>query len=54
VTVGSCYFFGDGTTLQVVREQDEGHDPGGELQTGQNRTVQAHPHFPRHNFPLNV
>jgi hypothetical protein len=29
--------------LQVVNEQDEGHNPGAELHTGQNRTVQAHP-----------
>jgi hypothetical protein len=37
-----CYFFGDGRTLQVVIEQDEGHEPRAELQTGQNRTVQVH------------
>jgi hypothetical protein len=48
------YFFGGGRALQVVKEQDAGHDPGAELQTGQNRTVQAHPHFPRHSLPLNV
>jgi len=54
VTVRRYYFFGDGRTLQVVKEQDEGHDPGAELQTGQNRTMQAHPHFPLHTFPLNV
>ncbi len=53
VTVTRYYFFGEGRTLQVVSEQDEGHDPA-ELQTGQNRTVQAHPHFPLHTFPLNV
>jgi hypothetical protein len=40
--------------LQVVKEQDDGHDPGAELQTGQNTTVQAHPHFPLHILPLNV
>jgi hypothetical protein len=49
-----CYFFGGGRTLQVVKEQDAGHDPGAELQTGQNTTVQAHPHFPLQAFPLNV
>ena len=48
------YFSGDGRALQVVKEQDAGHDPGVELQTGQNRTVQAHPHLPLHTFPLNV
>ena len=47
------YLFGDGRTLQVVKEQDEGHAPA-ELQTGQNRTAQAHPHFPLHTFPLYV
>jgi hypothetical protein len=40
--------------LQVVKEQDAGHDPGAELQTGQNTTVQAQPHFPLQAFPLNV
>jgi hypothetical protein len=54
VAVGRCYFFGGGSTLHVVKEQDAGHDPGAELQTGQNTTVQAHPHFPLHSFPLNV
>jgi hypothetical protein len=48
------YSFGDGRALQVVKEQDAGHDPGVELQTGQNITVQAHPHFPLHTLPLNV
>jgi hypothetical protein len=48
-----CCFFGGGRTLQVVKEQDAGHDPA-ELQTGQNTTVQAHPHLPLHSFPLNV
>jgi len=54
VAVGRYYFFGGGRSLQVVKEQDEDHDPGAELQTGQNRTVQAHPHLPLHTFPLNV
>jgi|GEM_PF-4479827 len=49
-----CCFFGGGRTLQVVKEQDAGHDPGAELQTGQNTTVQAQPHFPLQAFPLNV
>jgi hypothetical protein len=49
-----CYLFGGGRTLQVVKEQDAGHDPGAELQTGQNTTVQAQPHFPLQAFPLNV
>jgi hypothetical protein len=40
--------------LHVVKEQDAGHDPGAELQTGQNITVQTHPHFPLQTFPLNV
>ena len=53
LTVRRNYFFGGGRDLQVVKEQDVGHDPA-ELQTGQNITVQAHPHFPLHSFPLNV
>jgi hypothetical protein len=52
-TVGRYYDFGGSRALHVVKEQDAGHDPA-ELQTGQNTTVQAHPHFPMHNFPLNV
>jgi hypothetical protein len=40
--------------LHVVKEQDAGHDPGAELQTGQNTTAQAHPHFPLQALPLNV
>jgi hypothetical protein len=40
--------------LHVVKEQDAGHDPGAELQTGQNTTVQAHPHFPMQTLPLKV
>jgi hypothetical protein len=54
MTVGGCYCFGGGRTLHVVKEQDAAHDPGAELQTGQNTTVQAHPHFPQQAFPLNV
>jgi hypothetical protein len=54
VTTGTCYFFGGGRSLQVVKEQDAGHDPGVELQTGQNTTVQTHPHFPLQTFPLKV
>jgi hypothetical protein len=53
VTFGRCYLFGGGRALQVVKEQDAAHDPG-ELQTGQNTTVQAHPHLPVHSLPLNV
>jgi hypothetical protein len=54
MTVARYYVFGDARTLQVVKEQDEGHDPGAELQTGQNTTVQAHPHFRQQTLPLNV
>lgn len=54
VTVGRYYFRGGGSTLHVVKEQDAGHDPGAELQTGQNTTVQTHPHFPLQTFPLKV
>jgi len=45
-------YLGAGMASQVVKEQDVGH--GTELQAGQNRTVQEHPHFPLHTFPLNI
>jgi len=54
VTVGPYYLLGGGSTLHVVKEQDAGHDPGAELHTGQNTTVQTHPHCPLQTFPLKV